>query len=331
MNVRVIGADDEVLEEGRDVLAIKREVRDARSSEAIRTPDSENSFRHWAFGDLPESIEVQRNRLRFQVYPAIEDHGSYVSRIEARSAADAAFISRAGITRLVLLTLPQQARYISQRIAQNRELVLLSSGLELSQPLPQGLTWRAFRETFLPDDVPLPRTEAEFTALLEAHRADLNDVSERLFDLLLQILKEWRAVRMALNGLHSPAFAAAVADIESHLAMLFPADFIQTTAQQWLMQYPRYLKALRRRIARLTDNVARDAQLAAQIAPFAESLRALIGQQVRVRPRPELQQFRWMLQEFRVSLFAQELKAILRVSEKRLAEQLARAQAEARQ
>jgi ATP-dependent helicase HrpA len=332
MNIRVVDADDQVVEEGRDVLAIKRAIRDApSSSEATHASISDNGFRHWTFGDLPESVEVQRNRLRFLVYPAVEDHGSYVTRIEARSAAEAAFISRAGITRLILLALPQQARYISQRIAQNRELVLLSSGLELSQPLPQALTWRAFREAFLPDDVPLPRTEAAFTELLEARRADLNDVSDRLLELMLEILQEWRAVRLALSGLRSPAFAAALADIESHLAMLFPADFVQTTPQQWLTQYPRYLKALRRRIVRLSDNVARDAQLAAQIAPFAEALRALMGQQVRVRPRPELQQFRWMLQEFRVSLFAQELKAILRVSEKRLGEQLARAQAEARQ
>lgn len=324
INVRIIGADGRVVEEGRDISRIKRKVRETPAH------TEEDVHRNWDFGALPESLEVERNRLRFHVYPAVEDRGSHAARIEARSAAEAELISRAGLTRLILLALPQQVKYVSQQIAQNRELVLLSSGLELSQPLPQALTWRAVRDCFLPDDTPLPRSEAEFGALVDARRANLQDVADRLTAVVLDILKEWRTVRLSVDRLRSPVFAAAVADIEAHLALLFPPDFVQTTPQQWLDQYPRYLKALRRRIERLADNVARDAQLAAQVAPFADALRALLAPPAGVRPRPELQQFRWMLEEFRVSLYAQELKTILRVSEKRLGEQLTRAQAEAR-
>ncbi len=230
----------------------------------------------------------------------------------------------------MLLTLPQQVKYVTQRISQNRELVLLSSGLALSAPLPQALTWRAVRECFLPDEVPLPRSESEFAALIDARRADLNDVADRLTSLVEQTLREWRAVRLSLERLRTPTFAAAVADIEAHLAVLLPADFVQSTPQAWLPQLPRYLKALRRRIERLTDNVSRDSQLMARTAPFAADLQKLLSQTSGPRSRPELQQLRWMLEEFRVSLHAQELKTLLRVSEKRLAEQLERARAEAR-
>jgi ATP-dependent helicase HrpA len=326
MNLRVVNENDDVIEEGRDILAIKREVRATQTAVGL----AGDEHRHWDFGALPETVDVNRNRLHFHVYPALEDHGTSVGRVEARSAAEAESISRAGLTRLALLTLPQQARFVTQRLAQNRELVLLSSGLALAEPLPQALTWRAVRECFLPDETPLPRTEPAFNELIEARRADLNDVPDKVAELVLDILRDRRAVRLALDRLRSPTFAAAVADIESHLSLLLPPDFVRTTPRSWLEQYPRYLKALRRRIDRLADNVSRDTQLSAQIAPFVSALQTLLVQPVGSRPRPELDQFRWMLEEFRVSLFAQELKTLLRVSDKRLSEQLAKARVEAR-
>jgi ATP-dependent helicase HrpA len=332
LNIRIVDANDEVLEEGRDVLAIKRRMRDlASTAVSATTRDAEvERHRQWDFGDLPESVQVNRNRLRFRVYPAVADRGASVARIEARSTVEAEFISRAGLTRLAMLSLSQQTRYVAQRLGQNRELVLLASGLPLSEPLPQALTWRAVRECFLPDEEPLPRSEQAFAALLESKRADLNDVADHLADLVLAVLKDWRGARMALDGLRSPTFAAAVADIESHLTLLFPSDFVQTTPLSWLEQYPRYLKAVRRRIDRLADNVSRDTQLSAQVAPFSSALQGLMAEPSGTRPRPELQQFRWMLEEFRVSLFAQDLRTLLRVSDKRLTEQLAKARVEAR-
>jgi ATP-dependent helicase HrpA len=333
MNVRVVDANDDVIAEGREVLAIKRELRAPPADPArvrAATADSDNEHRRWDFGELPESVEVHRNRLRFNVYPAIEDRGTFVARVEARSAAEAEAISRAGLTRLILLTLPQQTKYVTQRLAQNRELVLLGSGLALSQPLPQSLTWRAVRDCFLPDETPLPRSESAFNALVESRRSDLNDVADRLAALIEDILKDWRSVRLSLDRLRTAPFAAAVADIELHLSLLLPPDFVESTPSQWLSQYPRYLKALRRRVDRLSDNIARDTQLTTQVAPFVTALQSLLSQPMAPRSRPELEQFRWMLEEFRVSLHAQELKTILRVSDKRLTEQLARAQLEAR-
>jgi ATP-dependent helicase HrpA len=328
MNVRVVDANDDVIDEGRDIASIRREQRARPPSAAASHAD--DTHRRWDFGDLPERVEVHRNRLRFNVYPALEDHGTVVTRVEARTAAEAEWISRAGITRLILLALPQQVKYVSQRIAQSRELVLLSSGLTLSQPLPVSLTWRAVRECFLPEETPLPRSEAEFGALLEARRGELSDTADQLTALVQEVLRDWRSIRLSLDRLRTPAFAASVADIEAHLADLLPPEFVEATPYRWLTQLPRYLKALRRRVDRLPDNVARDTQLMAQTAPFASALHTLLSQPSGPGPRPELDQLRWMLEEFRVSLYAQELKTILRVSDKRLGEQLERARAEAR-
>jgi ATP-dependent helicase HrpA len=331
LNIRVVDADDRVLVEGRDLSAIKRKLRTApATTRRAGANASTNEHRQWDFGHLPESVEVERNRLRFRVYPAIEDRGTAVARIEARSAAEAEAISRAGLTRLAILTLPQQAKYVSQRIADDRQLVLLSSGLPLGQPLPQAVTWRAARECFLPDGATLPRTQEEFAALLESKRSELSEVADRLAASVRETLTEWRAVRTGLDRVRSPVFAAAVADINAQLESLLPPSFIESTPQPWLERLPRYLKALRRRLERLPGNVERDAELAGRVAPFANAARALTAQSASSRSRPELEQFRWMVEEFRVSQHAQEIRTVMRVSEKRLADQLARAQAEAR-
>ena len=278
--------------------------------------------RQWDFGDVPEHRDVERNRLRLVVYPAIEDRGAGVVLVEARNAATAEVISQAGIVRLAMLALPQQAKFASKRVTDDRELILLSRGLSLRQSLADALTQRAFRECFLQADAPLPRTAQDFAKLLDARRAQLSDVADRLVTTITLTLKEWRAARAALDGLRPGAFADVVAEVNAQLTLLLPPDFIESTPRPWLDYLPRYLKAVTRRIERLPPNVKRDAELAAKVRPFATALRAFLAEPVISGVRPEIEELRWMIEEFRVSLFAQELKTMVRVSEKRLEDQV---------
>jgi ATP-dependent helicase HrpA len=298
----------------------------SRIGTPIAAPVPTVLHRQWDFGDLPQSREVERNRLRLVVYPAVEDHGNGVAVIEARNAPTAEAISRAGLVRLAMLALPQQAKFVSKRMTDDRDLVLLSRGMPLAQSLTEALTQRAFRECFLPMDVALPRNPQAFGALLESRRAQLSDVADRLAVTTLSTLREWRAARAALDGLRS-APADVVTDINAQLAMLLPPDFIESTPRPWLDYLPRYLKAITRRIERLPPNIRRDAELAAKVKPFAVALRSLMSHPTLAGVRPEVEQLRWMIEEFRVSLFAQDLKTMLRVSEKRLADQLSVARA----
>ena len=136
-------------------------------------------------------------------------------------------------------------------------------------------------------------------------------------------------MRDALNGVRSAVFSEATADINGQLAALLTPDFIAATARPWLDYLPRYLKAIARRVERLAGNLKRDAELASRVKPFAAALRSLSAQPATSGTRDALEQLRWMIEEFRVSSFAQELKTMMKVSEKRLAEQLALARSEA--
>mgnify|MGYP001176823434 FL=1 len=331
MNFRVVDDAGRRIAESRDLAAIRRRIRALRGGEpAPPARSASDVHRRWDFGELPRTASVERERLHLVVYPALEDRGDGVALVEARSETEAEARTRAGVTRLALLALPQQAKMLRRRIADDAELVLLSQGLPLAKPLPDALTERIFRERFIPDDVPVPRDAAAFERLIDAYRADIDETANRLIDLLKSTLREWRTVRALLAKVRSPVFASAVADIEAQLAGLLAPSFIESTPLRWLEQFPRYLKAVRRRIERLPGNVARDAELAAQVEPFQRALRELEEQSGMDAKRPELEQLRWMIEEFRVSLFAQDLRTVLRVSHKRLAEQLERARTPAR-
>ncbi len=328
MNIRVVDAQDRVLGEGRDLAALRRRLLGTAAStrEVTAAPAL---HRQWDFGELPESRSIERNRLALTVFPALEDRGSGVALVEARGPAAAAEISRRGLTRLALLALPQQARYWHKRAGEDRELVLQSRGLELLQPLPDAIVQRVFRDTFLPADAPLPRNREAFNRRLDEGRAMLEKVGDPLLETVRSILREWRAVRAALDAVgRSPDGANARADIEAQLAMLLPPDFIESTPNPWLGHLPRYLKAIVRRLGRLPAEARRDAELVARVRPFATARKTLQEQRIAGEAQSELQQLRWMIEEFRVSLFAQDLRTVIRVSEQRLSEQVERARAE---
>jgi ATP-dependent helicase HrpA len=331
MNIRVVDARDRVLAEGRDLAALRRKASATVANARQATEQSAALHRQWDFGDLPVSRQIERNGLLLTVYPATEDRRGAVALVEARGPASAEELSRRGIARLALLALPQQARYWHKRVAEDRELVLQSRGLELSQPLADAVVERIFRDCFAAADAALPRSREAFSQRLDAGRGGLAAAGDRVVEIIRSVLKEWRAARGAVAAARNPASAGAVADINTQLAALLPSDFIESTPHPWLDHLPRYLKAIVRRLGRLPAESRRDEELASRVRPLVAAVRSLQGRvsEGLMSPRPELLQLRWMIEEFRVSLYAQDLKAVMRVSEQRLAEQLERAKAEA--
>jgi ATP-dependent helicase HrpA len=329
MNFRIVDAEDHVIDEGRDLVALKRKLR-VQPAEGARiaaaAPAGDALHRRWDFGDLPERYETERHGLKLVSFIALEDRGAGTALVQAHDAAHADAISRAGLTRLAMLALPQQAKYLRSRFAESRGLVLLSQGLSLAQPLTDALVERTFRECFVPEGEPIPRDERAFGQRVEARRGDLAEVGDRLAAQVETILHARRGVRASLAELQSPAFAEAVADVESQLAGLLGPRFIEETPRRWLDEFPRYFKAITRRLERLRGNVARDTELAQQVRPFVLRWQRLAGDRaVPYAARATLQHARWMIEEFRVSLFAQDLTTALRVSAKRLDEQFERA------
>jgi ATP-dependent helicase HrpA len=332
LNVRVLDGT-QLLAEARDLAQLRRQLRAAPRSvtpagSGARVPAAPaataDTWRDWTFGSLPEMRPVLRSGVSFKVWPALRDTGIAVQLIEARSLAQAQEVSRAGLMRLAVLALPQLARHIARRISDDRSLILLAQGLSASRPLAQTASERIFQECFFAADDELPRDAQAFARRLEVRRATLDATATRVIATLRSILEERRAARGALEALRGAAFAAGVAQMGAQLSALLDADFPATPEQPWFNQLPRYLKGISRRAIRMSTNLERDTALAARIRPFEAQYRSLSERGVPLAVAPALRQLRWMLEEFRVSLHAQELRTLVPVSEKRLQEQIER-------
>ena len=333
LNIRVTDLEGRTLRMGRDLVEVRRATRQhtakITATAAVAT-QGERLHRSWDFGPLPVQHEVERGGVRFTVYPAIVDRDTAVSIMDLGSAEQAQRASRRGLVRLAAVSLAQQYKFTRSRFAQHNELTLLGRLLETSRPLADELADRAFQQCFFPADQPLPRDQSQFDALVNSRRGALDKCAGSMAGLALEILQALRNVRQLLESLKAPAAANAVGDVTAQLRALLPKDFLQTTAQPWLAQFPRYLKAAARRLERVAANAPKDAALMKQLTPFTTALQQLSATNQDTLDNSELQTLRWMIEEFRVSLYAQDLRTVIPVSEKRLTEQLERAKAEAR-
>jgi ATP-dependent helicase HrpA len=328
MNIRIANLQGVQIAQGRDLVALRRGIRD-RDTSQVMAANASRTFRSWEFGSLATEQTVERRGLRFTVYPTLHDRGDGVEVAEAKSRVEADAMLRAGVLRLAMLVLPEQYKYARKKFADTRELVLLGQGFNTEKPLAIGLTERVFADCFLPANAPLPRSPAEFQALLDRSRAEFGDGVDRVALQALDILKEARGVREKLASL-GPTFKTIVDDVRQQIAVLLPSSFPAHVPDLLWPHEARYLKALNRRLDKAPGNAKKDLEAMSRVAPFATSLRQLLASHKGHGPRPELDRLQWMVEEFRVSLFAQDLRTALPVSEKRLAEQLELARREAK-
>jgi len=329
-NIRVVDLQGAKIAEGRDLGETRRSLRSRGVQPATSSQLTGVKHRRWEFGSLPAEQMIERRGLRFAVYPTLRDRGDSVEIFEARSADEATQLLHGGVRRLAMLALPEQYKYARKRFAEQRDLVLLGQGVATGRPLADGLAERAFEECFLSGESTLPRSAEEFESLLNRRRAEFGALVDRVSTHVIEILREARSVREKLGSLQNAAFRAVVDDAKSQMAMLLPAGFPMDIPVVLWPHLPRYLKALARRLDKVAGNVKRDAELIGRVTPFTKVLRELATGGDPHAPRPEFERLQWMIEEFRVSLFAQDLRTAIQVSEKRLSEQVERARGESR-
>ena len=328
MRFQVVDADGTVLAVGRDWAALQAQLRgEARSSfAALPTPEFEREqLRDWDFGELPEEVSFVRNGIQLRGYPALvaEAEGSLALRVlDSPTRAEAA--TRAGLRRLIGWRLGPAFKALARDLPHFQRMTLHYVGLGTQQALREDVLNAILDRAFL-NDGPLPRDPAAFAALLERGRARLAAARVEVCDAADAILAAYHEVRRILAGELSPVWAEAAADIRDQLARLVYPGFLSQTPPEWLPHLPRYLRAIALRLQKLRQAPDRDRQRSGDVIRLWEPCKRQLERNARQeRHDPELIKFRWLLEELRVSQFAQELKTLLPVSVKRLEEQWGR-------
>ena len=188
---------------------------------------------------------------------------------------------------------------------------------------------RAVAEAVLGGARDTPTTKAEFEALVERGREHVVDRGVDIARNVRNVLSAVREVRSLLGDLSTTAFAPVRNAVTRQLAQLLQPGWVRTAPDGWWSQLPKYVRALHRRLDRARGDVARDAKLQALVLPYEAFLHKLTAVADAEKSDPERERLRWMIEEYRLSLFAQDMKTLMPISAKRLDEQVLLAQREA--
>ncbi|MFZ4537624.1 ATP-dependent RNA helicase HrpA [Propionivibrio sp.] len=290
-------------------------------SELHETPSEYSGMTDWSFGELPELMEVEVGGGGQKVlgYPGLADDGESVSLCVFDSPEEAREAHAAGLLRLYMLQFRDQLKYFEKNLPGLTQMGMAFMPLGSLDDLRRQLIDLTFARACLVE--PWPTDAANFKARCAEAKSRLGLLAQEICRLVGQILADWQVLQKKL-----PAFknhAAALQDVEKQLGRLIGKRFIAETPFERLQHYPRYLKAISMRLDKLkaggAEGAARDARLLAEYAPLWTNYerRAIVLAKQGVSD-PQVEQFRWMLEELRVQLFAQELRTPAPVSTKRL-------------
>ncbi|WP_334043366.1 ATP-dependent RNA helicase HrpA [Burkholderia ambifaria] len=267
----------------------------------------------WNFGKLPELLEIRRRGQTLYGYPALVDRGTHCDVEVFDSPEEAARIHRAGLRRLFALQLKEPIKFLEKNLPGLREMAMQYMSLGTQDELRDQLIDTALDRACLQD--PLPDDDASFHARRDEGRSRLNLLAQEIARLVGQILAEYAGLVKKLA--QAKPFAQAHADLQQQLAALVGKRFVIDTPYTQLAHFPRYLKGIALRIDKLKADPARDAKQSAELLPLVQQYQRAVSQRGGVAD-PRLAEFRWLLEELRISLFAQELRTPMPVSVKRL-------------
>lgn len=271
-------------------------------------------FTAWTFGELPELLELKVAGREVIGFPALHDDGDSVSLRPFDTPEEASRMHRKGLARLFALCLREQVRAI-ERLPGMRDLALAFIQFGTEAELKAQLVAATIDRVCLVE--PLPNDAAAFERRCVESRARLSLVAQEFMRLVGQVLSEHASVSKRIGGLKG--YPDVATDLAAQLDALLPKSFLVAFPWERLAHFPRYLKAVSVRIDKLRNNPARDAELMGQWQSLARPFeRERIARLKAGVADPELEAFRWLLEELRVGLFAQELKTPMPVSVKRL-------------
>ncbi|MGI6879368.1 ATP-dependent RNA helicase HrpA [Microbacterium sp. gxy059] len=344
MSFRAVDHRGRAVASGRDLAALQERLSDRARAQVARQIDRSRSAEpqgpdrvaaqaarprleqqglvDWSFGDLPEAIDTRVAGGVVRGYPALVDEGSSVAVRVETTAEQAARETRAGLRRLLLLTVPSPVSYIQEHLTAQEKLALAAS----PYPSPKAVIEdcrAAVADQAIADAAPV-RDRAAFDALRERVRAVSVDGVFDAVSLTAKILAAARSVERALKAANSIALLGPLGDARQQLDGLVHPGFVLATGLDRLRHLPRYLEGIRLRLEALPDNPGRDR---AWMTEFERAATAFSDAGGRIplpldAPAP-LVRARWLLEELRVGLFAQRLGTAETVSVQRVAKALA--------
>lgn len=318
MNYRVIDTSGKTLKESRDLASLQNSLEHHESDTSAHFETNEydkDNIDASILDNLPQTIEIDSHGVKIKAYPTLVKEGKNIALRLLNNPFEHQQKHAEGLRQLFIKSLPDQIKYLRNNLPNIQDLCMKYASLGKCDDLKNDIINLVVDELFLKQDI---SSQQIFESILEEQKSKLVTLAEAKCDLLSNILDEYYRINKTLKK--PPLnWLDAISDIDKQIKCLLPKHFLLTTEPQWLEQLPRYLKAISKRLDKIQDNPARDRQNRILISNlwdgYEKRHKALCKQNA---TSEQLNYYRWMLEEFRVSLFAQELKTLFPISEKRL-------------
>jgi len=276
----------------------------------------------WTFGTIDKSFTQTRAGHEVRGFPALVDEGSAAGLAVYGSADEADARHRLGVRRLLLLGLdksgqPSPVKQVLDSLTNTEKLAVAGSPYPTVAELLEDC--RAAVVQAVVDARPVVRDAAAFDGLLEAVADEPVARLRAVFDDVMRALEAWRRTDKLLSGRADMVTLPALTDMKAQLGRLFERGFVAEAGVVHLRHYPRYCAAIDYRRSRLDGQVNRDRQLMDQIGDLQQAWLNRVAALPSGRPvGADLRAVRWLLEEYRVSLFAQQLGTAQPVSDARI-------------
>ena len=329
MRFVLLDSSGNTLMTGRNFADLKTEKRPDQESaplEELRQKWERTNIVTWDFENLPDKIPVQnaKNKLLGFIYPALqpEKNGTISIRL-LPDPATSRRISREGLIALYSQQFPKQFKFLKKECVFPSSLWALYEGLDPRQKLNEDLYHFVLGAIFACTNRLWPQKDEFFELIASLKKEGLINRARKLSDLVLQVLKERRAVLDQINRIAAMSRTKSRSVINMNIFLdelteIVPLDFLQQFSEEQMSSAIRYCKALQIRIERAYVSPEKDKIKAEQLAPHAARLKELKSRDPSPACQKLLQEYHVMLEEYKVSLFAQEMKTRFPVSSKRL-------------
>lgn len=334
MNFRLVDEQGQLLEESRDLTVLKQNWAKEAAASFRSIPDSDyekQGLTSWSFGDFPSQIALDQNGLEMTAYPALVDKGDHVDLTLMDTRKQALAQTDKGLRRLFMLAQADSVKYLNKSLPDIQKMCLHYTSvppapfgddekedIKPSDQLKRDLINLAFDRCFLLGQSEI-HSQEEFEQRLQDKRGELISTASDLAKQFAKPLAEYHAIAKRLSDKMPLTALNAIKDIKQQMTHLLYQGCIHHMPDDAIKRLPAYFQAIGQRLDKLVSDPNRDRQWMAEVAPHWQ--RYLNNAQKRAPA--EIETYRWMVEEFRISLFAQGLKTAYPVSAKRLDKQWA--------
>ncbi|WP_370682081.1 ATP-dependent RNA helicase HrpA [Comamonas sp. GB3 AK4-5] len=270
-------------------------------------------YKEWSFGELPELMEIRQGNQTLLGFPALIDHGDCVGIAVFDEPEMAAAKHRVGLRRLFALQIRDALKYLEKNIPDLQKMAVAYMPLGTQEELRAQIIDVAIDRAFLQE--PLPANANDFKQRVQDGRGRLTLIANEVARMAGVILVEYAAAARKIKDTKNAPDATK--DAGEQLNKLMPKNFIAVAPWTQLGHYARYLKAITTRLDKYRADPARDALKLKELQPLEQRYWRLVAER-KGQVDARMQEYRWMLEELRVSFFAQELRTPYPVSSKRL-------------